>query len=423
MADKVKKSKTNETKTKAIHTSSAGFNIGKYNDKLVSTHRLKFAKLYSDTRLWPRYLIAIVIGIIMGVVTQLLINNTGLYSSGLGALTQGLARLVRSILSHNNIDKTIVDNVYNIMFWLLYFICNIPLFIIGYIYIGKTFAKLTLVFLIFNTGTGLILSYCPSVSDIFLLGDTSPTSTSEMPNWLYYNGISILPFSYSDTIYTPAGSTTSYYIYDSHDQVKTLFLVFYAIALGLIQAGCYSVLYIISSCSAGLDFVSFYYSVKKGKSINNILVITNFLAMFIGSLMGSYCAAGILYSGCWQYQWLFSANLVCSILSIIVFKFTLNHLYPSDKLVRIEVYTTKEGLEKILASLKAANYIHGSTVVNAVGTFLGLERKVFQSVCMYSELPRVFECIKKSDPSAFICAFQIMELQGKLKIIQQGSVE
>lgn len=85
-----------------------------------------------------------------------------------------------------------------------------------------------------------------------------------------------------------------YIIYNpDYDPFKSLFCLFYGVAYGFSVAVMYSVLYIIGGSSGGMDFVSFYFSVKKQKAINNLLVIINFISMTSGVVLGSYIPAGI----------------------------------------------------------------------------------------------------------------------------------
>jgi uncharacterized membrane-anchored protein YitT (DUF2179 family) len=94
--------------------------------------------------------IAAIIGIVIGTLIQFLIKNTGLYNSGLSAITQGIARISKTIMlnsSDANI-KGLAETMFNVLFWGFYVVLNIPLFIFGYRKIGKTFANLTMLFVI-----------------------------------------------------------------------------------------------------------------------------------------------------------------------------------------------------------------------------------------------------------------------------------
>jgi uncharacterized membrane-anchored protein YitT (DUF2179 family) len=87
----------------------------------------------------------------MGTVVQFLIKNTGLYNAGLNAIVQGIARITNTLMLSNDSTKDIAPVVFNILFWGLYIVANVPLFIFAHRKIGKTFANLTMVFVIVNS--------------------------------------------------------------------------------------------------------------------------------------------------------------------------------------------------------------------------------------------------------------------------------
>jgi uncharacterized membrane-anchored protein YitT (DUF2179 family) len=133
----------------------------------------------------------------MGVLVLFLLQNTGLYSPGLTAITQGISRLIYVLVKSRMSDGT-ARLIYNVLFWGLYFLMNVPLFIFGYHKIGKTFSLLTIVFVIFNTATGFALSSIPGIEHLFIFGNTLPggfdNAANHLPNYLTSNGVFIVPF-------------------------------------------------------------------------------------------------------------------------------------------------------------------------------------------------------------------------------------
>jgi uncharacterized membrane-anchored protein YitT (DUF2179 family) len=89
----------------------------------------------------------------MGTVIQFLIKNTGLYNSGLNAIVQGIARITNTAMLNSNSEKinNLAPTIFNILFWGLYIVVNIPLFMFARRKIGKTFANLTMIFVIVNS--------------------------------------------------------------------------------------------------------------------------------------------------------------------------------------------------------------------------------------------------------------------------------
>lgn len=437
-----------------------GFAGGKYERRVVRASGLKFSGLYEDNRLWVRYLIVITIGILMAFVGQLLLKNTGLYMGGLSSIVQGFARLTNTLMHKYDADPKLTELIYNLMFWILYFFLNIPLFFLGYKYVGKTFTKLTCVYLLVNCCFGFALSYVPGINEIFIFGNTTPAGmhcdgcpdTEWTQNYLAERGVQVLPMFYGgnyipyhdrSSINTPMNlNHISFFTEEvdynvvviirdgikypifvkTMDPIKSLYLVLYGVSYGIIAAGCYSIIYIISACSGGLDFVSFYYSVIKQKSVSNIIVIVNIVSLTFAVVLGSYVSGGILApEDCWNFQWFFSANLIASYFCVLVFKLTINWLFPANKTIRVDAYTSKKA--QIVERLKKANYVHSSTCIKGVGTYSGNEQTIFQTICMYPELPRVIKYIREVDPTCLISASVVKELDGSIRVLQQGSIE
>jgi uncharacterized membrane-anchored protein YitT (DUF2179 family) len=245
-------------------------------------------------------------GIVMGIVILFLLKNTGLYNSGLSAIGQGISRFIYTNLQlHGN--TTNAEMIFNILFWGLYFVLNVPFFIFGYLKIGKTFGLLTIVFLFFNTLTGFCLSLIPHINQILILGDTIPIgyTGNDHQNFAFagqnvfaHYGVYILPFDFNANPGVIAGQNfLSQQIFDSDaDSVRALFLLIYGIAYGLVSAVCYAMIYVVGACTAGLDFVSVYYATVKQKSLGSFLIIFNSLSMVVGASLGSYASAGLIQS-------------------------------------------------------------------------------------------------------------------------------
>jgi len=64
----------------------------------------------------------------MSFVTVILVENTGLYSGGITALFQGIARISYAAMDKNHVNPELADIIYNLLFWGLYLLINIPLF-------------------------------------------------------------------------------------------------------------------------------------------------------------------------------------------------------------------------------------------------------------------------------------------------------
>jgi uncharacterized membrane-anchored protein YitT (DUF2179 family) len=106
---------------------------------------LKFSKLYSLRSKRYKYLFTVLIGMFMATASTILVQSTGLYTGGTGALFQGIARLTYSTM-HGDKETALV--VYNALYWGLYGLMNIPLTFFAYKKIGKAFAIQSIVFIL-----------------------------------------------------------------------------------------------------------------------------------------------------------------------------------------------------------------------------------------------------------------------------------
>ena len=84
---------------------------GKFNEQKVTAPNVAFSSLYEDNRLWVRYLIATAIGILMAFIVQICVKNTGLYSSGLSGINQGIARIANVLMLKYGLDESIAKAV------------------------------------------------------------------------------------------------------------------------------------------------------------------------------------------------------------------------------------------------------------------------------------------------------------------------
>ena len=400
------------------------FTSAKYRLHHVTSNSLRFSWLYLHHRRTTRYAIAALIGFLMAFFVQILIKNTGLYNTGISAVTQGIARIVNGIMKNNQFDSTVTYIAYNTIFWGLFFIINIPLFILSYKKIGKTFTGLSFTYIAVETAFGFVFSAIPNIENVLLFGDTRGSAqvledgTKIIQNWLVYNGLNIIPLSY--------GSVDVFY--NGHplflanlDPIKNLYVILSAIAFGIVSAACYSVLYIIGACSCGADFISFYFSVTKQQSVNKIIVIINTTLMLIGVLTGSYIASGVICNECWNASWLWSGTLIGSIINMIIFKVILSTFYPSTSMVVVNIYSNKA--DEIMDILKKVNYTQACTIYQAKGGYKGLTQYVMQTICMFSETNNLIHFIRKIDKDCMISVTKLRDADGNLRVLQTGSLE
>jgi uncharacterized membrane-anchored protein YitT (DUF2179 family) len=325
-------------------------------------------------------LIAIIIGIVMGAATQFLVKNTGLYNSGLSAITQGIAR-ISNTLSQKSDNPAIQANatiIFNALFWGIYVLFNVPLFIFALKKIGKTFANLTIVFIVVTNLLGFGLSCIHNIDHVFLFGNSIAEGSkvdepfSKSDNIFAAKGIYNIPFWFEpkvdsavlpDQIFNP-----------SYDPYKALLLFIYAFAYGLICSVTYAILYIVGGCSGGGDFLSIYYSSIKHRPLGSLLIAVNSSMLFFGFIIGSYLSCGIMNSQGFAFPFFFSANLIASFLSVVVFGLLLNKFFPIQRIVKVEIIS--ERIMGIRDELFKSNFTHSMTISKNVGAYTLKEKDI-----------------------------------------------
>ncbi len=400
--------KNKDKQQKHSHAHDKSFAVGKFHNIKVKSGSVKFKRLY-QLEPWQRYLAAGLVGFCMAIIVQFMIKNTGLYNTGLSAIIQGFSRLVYTIMTHNNISESTATLTFNLMFWIVYFLINIPIFIFAYFKVGKTFAKLTFVYLLVNTSSGFALSSIPGVSEIFILGRTIPDAN----NILTTNHVFVMPFYFQ---------TDNKLLFDvDHDPIKSFFLFLTASVYGFLSSVSFAILYIIGSCSAGLDIISIFYATKKNKNISGMLVTINSISMVIGATTGSYFSGAIINPECWSWEFFFSANLFASFLSIIIFGMFLNRFFPLNKNVRVEIFSNN--IKQIREYLYSHQYTHPLTIYKTIGGYSLQDHEMLVTICMYIELPKLVNHIRDIDQKCLIVATKVDDIDGTINVYQQGSTE
>ncbi|ATZ21489.1 YitT family ABC transporter [Mesoplasma tabanidae] len=164
-------------------------------------------------------------------------GNAGLFPGGLGAIARFF-----SIIGANNITVSA-----STLYFIIYFIMNIPLVIFGFIKIGWKFSTLTLIYSIVSIFFDLILQNIPYINP------------NELSLLIDYNLISTLPGAWGAIIWIFA----------------------FAIFGGMINGFSYSITYKGNASTGGSDWITYYYSKKLNKDIGSLNIKINIFILFI----------------------------------------------------------------------------------------------------------------------------------------------
>lgn len=105
----------------------------------IANSMLKFSSLYRTKKLSLQIIIIFILALLSAVLGVLLIENTGLYDIGLSSISQGLGRIAYYEIFNNTNDTELSYAIFNLIFWGVYLVFNIPLAIFGWFKIGKKF--------------------------------------------------------------------------------------------------------------------------------------------------------------------------------------------------------------------------------------------------------------------------------------------
>lgn len=411
-----------------------------------NTNLVKFANFYAVKHEWSKYLIAVLAGIIMSVATIFLVEVTGLYIGGTTSFFQGLARMFYSLIKvFGNVSEKVLPIIYNLMFWGFYLVVNIPLLIFAYKKLSKRFALLSAAYLVTMQVCGFLWSLIPDIHNVMLFGDTT-TIDQNLKNF----NIQIITFSpnvfpmFSGSEHAILIWTTITDIKASNDIIRTaitnqnivefFLLLIYAVIFSLFSSLSAAILFMIGGSTAGGDIVTIYYSQKKHKELGTIMIIYNTVLMFLGVTCGSYFSgvaygassefASIVKNGItgnpyvgWQY--LISANLVASFVWVLCHGSLIDRLFPWQKMVRVEIFCSKESVTKIRSGLKKYNYTHPLTISGCKGGYSGKDVNSIVSVMQFVELPEFIQIIRHFDKKCMISTTRVSDLDGYIAVQNQ----
>ncbi|EIN14936.1 Hypothetical protein, predicted transmembrane protein [Mycoplasmopsis agalactiae 14628] len=358
---------------------------------------LHFSFLHTLTKFWQQSIVVLIISFLFSFISLLLVQNTGLYGLGLDALSHSIARLAAFIAINSGKSDQLARVIFNICFWMVNFVINIPLFIFASIKINKNFAILTMLFMLFATIFGIAFS-----------------SISGSENWLILGKVIDSNFT-SNAIKQPNNIvqiTTWAVNYSGQNGNNPISIMFYGLLWAIIQGALAAALLIVNSTTAGFDIFVVWYSQKKFKNLGFIYIAIHIVCLLAANTIGTYLPSG-LATGNWNIELFFNASFASSFIMILVNGIVVDILFPKYKMVKIEAYTSKpkEILDKIFA-LKDKRF--SATIANFKGGYSGEMQQVLIINTMYIESSVALKIINEIDPNAMICMFDIKRMKGTI---------
>lgn len=359
-----------------------------------SAKTIRLGKIYQINKLWQKFIIIGICSIFGAVITWLLLQNTGIYSSGVSGIIQGIARIVRnSLTTQGHLSTESINLIYNLLFWITYIVVNIPLLIFSYFKVGKQFTLLTTFYLFTSNIFGFLINLIPNSESIFLFGKVLSSADGIRQTALIWSGV---------------GATTN------SNAIISMFV--YGIIYGILTGFYFSILYILGGSTGGTDIPAYYTQKKKNKSIGLILTYFNLASLLIGIILGSFITFLMNHPDATveeKLQAFFSPNLITSILATGLMGVMFVYLFPKTKMVKVQVYSNKT--TQIASELLTSGWIYkimiNQTQTKNATTFENTS--VLETVCLYIDLPTLIQNIRQVDENeALITIYPTIGVDG-----------
>ena len=270
------------------------------------------------------------------------IAGSSIVTGGIGGISQVISLALR--LGNVNHDIYVLQSI-------LYFGLNIPIFVFAFFKIGKKFAILTVINVLF--------------SSLFIQLFANVEFTKSIAKALEDEHVARVLF---------AGTSVG-------------------IASALAFKGNFS--------CGGIDVFSYYFSLRKSTSVGkyatalNSTIIVTYTILTILLNKGDFVNIALL-------------NFLYSVLYLFVVMMVVDFINTRNKKVRIEIITNIPGMSAVLIS----NFPHSNTVVKAEGGYSHNPKDIIYMVVSSNESKKVVDLVRKVDPHAFVIVSALIQAYG-----------
>jgi uncharacterized membrane-anchored protein YitT (DUF2179 family) len=285
-------------------------------------------------------------------------SPTHLISGGASGTSQVIVKIISCFVDVGSI--TVLSNTLeSFLISVLYFVINIPLFILSWLKISKQFTVFTLI----NVG----------LTSLFM---------NVIPDWLIAQIINLYPDLLARAIF--AGITTG-------------------VSSGICMAAG-------ASCG-GSDIITIFLSEKKSTTVGKYSLVLNVIIVF------TYVAMSIIaHSVAPEWNQQDNNKVISSALYTVVYSFVSSKVIDiiniKNKKVEMQIFTSDKELSKVLVHA----FPHTCTIVDSEGAFSGKRNFIVYMVISKSEKKKAIKLIKTADPLAFFTITDIHQVYGRFYI-------
>lgn len=270
-------------------------------------------------------------------------------SGGVSGLSQNVVKIVYEFFGWKQFNPATLQSV-------LYFVLNIPVFLLGWKKIGKRFT-------IF------------SILNVFLAS-------------LF---ISIIPASWEEAV-----------IYDSQ-LTRTLYA-------GILSGFGAAIAFKANVSSGGMDIVAYYFANQRSEGVGKYTVSFNVFVVslyFILTLIQPTTHVGVEPN-----INIAITSFISSVTYLVMAGFVIDLINVRNKKSQVQVITNEPELAKILIT----NFPHGATTIKGVGVYSNNEKTVIYMTVSSTEVNDVVHLIMEVDENAFINVTDVRQVFGKFYI-------
>lgn len=264
---------------------------------------------------------------------KVIVEGRGFLAVGASGVAVIISRLLGTALNS--------ESLVSIYYMVLYIMINIPIILFGYKKISKKFISLTLIYVL---SFSIMVGFIPSNMGQILGFDLIDNATS-------------------------------------------------AVLIGIISGTSCAIALFLGGCAGGIDVISAYLNVKKGKTIGGYNLLFNGIVLVIG-LCVFRDVSSIIYT------------LIYAFVSSVV----LDRYYNRNKKVMLEIITNKKDE---VCSYLLINSHHGCTVLPAKGAYTNEEKFVIHTVISSFQLKNMTNAIKKIDEKSFVINLSVDRVVGE----------
>lgn len=295
-----------------------------------------------------------------------LINPAGLYTNGISAFAQLIAKFIT--INYNYVGNDTQAQIQAIWFYPILMALNAPIIIWGFFKVGLRFTMYTIFYMIFQTIINEVISLVPAIRDFNFLGVLK------------------------DIKYKP-------------DFVLARTFIFAALS-GLIYGTGIGLLFKAGGSSGGTDFISTYISMKRKYSIATIIRNTNILIVISVLIIDGHFIKG---TGFFK-NILETPYFIATIVYIYVSAFIMNRVYP--KYMLMTVFIISNELDQIRNDIYRNNYLRGGNVWNVKGLYSGNNYKMMMTTMSLLEYNFFKSKITQIDPKVFMIILPTKYMHG-----------